>query len=117
MLLRASAKANEEEIGLEGVMDDSAESKVPEGALLGEFTEAVVRRDPELTQIRERVVETMGPEAMVDAAAVVANFQRMVRIADGIGIPIDESWRDYSAEMREGLGVGEFASSANTPGG
>ena len=116
MLLRASAKANEEEIGMEGVMDDSEESQVPDGVLLGEFTEAVVRRDPDLAKVRERVVEAMGPEAMVDAAAVVANFQRMVRIADGIGIPIDESWRGYSAELREDLGVEEFASSANTPG-
>jgi hypothetical protein len=116
MLLRASAKANEEEIGMEGVMDDSEVSQVPDGVLLGEFTEAVVRRDPDLAAVRERVVEAMGPEAMVDAAAVVANFQRMVRIADGIGIPIDESWRGFSAELRDDLGVGEFASSANTPG-
>ena len=68
MLLRASAKANEEEIGMEGVMDDSEESQVPAGALLGEFTEAVVRRAPDLAAVRERVVEAMGPEAMVDAA-------------------------------------------------
>ncbi len=114
MLLRASARANEEEIEIEAVMDATQESKVAAGALLSEFTEAIVRRDPALAQIRDRVIATLGAEAMVDSAAVVANFQRMVRIADGLGIPIDESWRDRNANLRDRLGVSAFASSANT---
>ncbi len=114
MLLRASARANEEEIEIEAVMDATQESKVAAGALLSEFTEAIVRRDPALGEIRDRVIATLGADAMVDAAAVVANFQRMVRIADGLGIPIDESWRDRNANLRGRLGVSAFASSANT---
>jgi hypothetical protein len=31
-----------------------------------------------------------GVEAMFDAAAVASNFERMVRIADGTGIPLGE---------------------------
>ena len=115
MLLRASARANDEAIDLQAVMDTTQETQIPAGAVLSEFTEAIVRRDPALAQIRDRVVSTIGADAMVDAAAVVANFQRMVRIADGLGIPIDDSWRDYSASMRESLGVGAFMSAANTP--
>ena len=114
MLLRASARANEEEIEIEAVMDATQESKVAAGALLSEFTEAIVRRDPALAQVRDRVIATLGAEAMVDSAAVVANFQRMVRIADGLGIPIDESWRDRNSNLRDRLGVSAFASSANT---
>ena len=32
----------------------------------------------------------MGVAAMVDAAAVASNFERMVRIADGTGIPLGD---------------------------
>ena len=98
-------------------MDTSQGSKVPAGALLSKFTAAIVRREPGLGAVRDQVIATLGAEAMVDSAAVVANFQRMVRIADGLGIPIDEAWRDRNANLRDRLGVGAFASSTNTPAG
>ena len=43
--------------------------------------------------------------ALVDAAAVVGNFERMVRIADGTGIPLDKPVAMVSADMREELGL------------
>ena len=56
----------------------------------------------------------MGPDALVDAAAVVGNFQRMVRIADGTGIPVDKQMNVLTAGLREDLGIDRFASRANT---
>ena len=56
----------------------------------------------------------MGVQELVDAAGVVANFQRMVRIADGCGIPLDEFTRDATDDVREELGLHEYASAANT---
>jgi len=44
---------------------------------------------------------------VVDAAGVISNFQRMVRIADatGIGLGVFEV---PSADMREALGINAF---------
>jgi len=52
---------------------------------------------------------------MVDAAAVIANFQRMVRIADSTGIPLDEPVLMMTQGIREDLGLNEFSASANSP--
>jgi hypothetical protein len=50
-----------------------------------------------------------GSGALVDAAAVIANYQRMVRIADGTGIPVDAALRWMSGDFREALGLDGFA--------
>ena len=47
--------------------------------------------------------------------AVAANFQRMVRIADSMGIPIDEKNVEVGAGIRQDLGLSRFASAENTP--
>ena len=55
------------------------------------FAEAVARRDAQaLAQSRRALLQAAGPAVLVDAAGVAANFQRMVRIADAIGIPVDD---------------------------
>jgi len=40
-----------------------------------------------------RLTEALGTDALVDAAAVVANFNAIDRIADATGIPIDGTRR------------------------
>jgi D-serine deaminase-like pyridoxal phosphate-dependent protein len=40
-----------------------------------------------LTLARHAVSESLSPEAMVDAARMASNFERMVHIADSTGIP------------------------------
>ena len=39
-----------------------------------------------------------------------ANFQRMVRIADGSGIPLDAPMAMITADIRDELGINEFSS-------
>jgi hypothetical protein len=51
----------------------------------------------------------------VAAAAVAANFERMVRIADATGVPLDTPLDAISVEMRAELGIDRFGSAANTP--
>ena len=115
-MLRESSKRSGslDSLNLQGAVGPEADSGVPHGGLLTAFAEAAVRRTDALPGLRERVVVELGPQELVDAAGVVANFQRMVRIADGCGIPLDEFTRDATDDVREDLGLHEFASAANT---
>jgi len=72
-------------------------------------------RARELPDWRERVRRELGARGLVDASAVVANFERMVRIADGTGIPLDTPVRLMTGEMRADLGIDRFASARQTP--
>jgi len=95
---------------------EAAETGVPSGGALVTFAEATVSNDPaRIGASRERVLDELGPAATVDAAAVIGNFQRMVRIADGTGIPLDTPVSILTAGMREELGIDGFASAGNTP--
>jgi len=85
---------------------------VDHGAELIAFADAAVARSPEVGTAREAVQKSLGDAEVVDAAAVIANFQRMVRIADGIGIPLDEPMDAISADLRHEIGIDEFASAA-----
>jgi hypothetical protein len=84
-------------------------SGVEHGNLLLAFTEAIVRDDEAaLTQARHAVIEGISPEAMVDAAGVASNFERMVRIADATGIQLDERMAALSQEVRDTLQLERF---------
>ena len=77
--------------------------------------EAVVGDDDAtLADARSKALAALGPESFVTAAAVAANFQRMVRIADSTGIPLDGVMDAVSADLREDLDLARFGSSANT---
>lgn len=56
----------------------------------------------------------MGPAALVDAAAIVATFQQMDRIADATGIALDAMVDVASQDVQTELGLASFASSRNT---
>jgi predicted transcriptional regulator len=68
-----------------------------------------------LAPARTRVREEQGPEALVDAAAVASNFERMVRIADATGIPLDSFLDAMTVDLRAELKLARFESTANTP--
>lgn len=112
-LLGASSRGNEA-LNFGAIVDPSQESGVAHGALLMEFTEAAVRRGADLAEVRARLVEAIGASATVDAASTMANFQRMVRIADGTGIPVDGYILERSGELPERLGLKAYRSAANT---
>lgn len=99
------------------ITDDARaeESGVPHAAALLAFAEAVVAGSDAVLQAAQRdLLEAVGPEAFVDAAGVVGNFQRMVRIADGTGIPLDAPVMALTEGMRGDLGLGGFASARHT---
>ncbi len=114
MMLRASVEANGETVDLNAIVDGSVASRIEHGAELTAFAEALVTHSDELPAARQAIVDAMGEGALVDAAGTVANFQRQVRIADGIGIPIDEDIAAATGEIRSQLGLERYGSAANT---
>lgn len=106
MLLGASG----ETIDLHAVTQGAGmKSGLPGGEGLTALAEATVTGDEDaLRAARGRVAAELGEMALVDAAAVAGNFERMVRIADGTGIPLDEPVATITADMREELGIDAF---------
>ena len=114
-MLRVSSNADKKDVDLSAIMGDG-DGGVEGGAELTAFAEATVSGgDNAITSAREKLVRRLGPEATVDAAGVIGNFERMVRIADGTGIPLDKPMSMISADFREDVGIDEFASARNTP--
>ena len=94
----------------------AAHSGVANGDVLVRFAEAVLGRDDALLErARQEALAALGPDAFVDAAAVVGNFQRMVRIADGTGIPLDTPVNALSTDLQSEIGIDAYGSAANTP--
>lgn len=90
----------------------AATSGVQHEAVLVAFAEAVVRDDePMLKTARSRLLNELGSEALVDAAAVASNFERMVRIADSTGIPLDSCLDENTGAIRADLNLTRFADS------
>jgi hypothetical protein len=80
-------------------------------ATLEAFVAAIVGEDAACAEAaRARVVRELGPEWLVDASAVVANFEMMTRLADGTGARLTPAQIDGSTGLREQLGVNGFAS-------
>lgn len=105
-MLRASSQAHEETVDLHAIGDAARDSGIPHGAQLLEFAEAVVAGETDqMDHARNALVNAIGAAAMVDAAGVASNFQRMVRIADATRIPLGEPFESATADLRAELGI------------
>ncbi|MEL7158288.1 MAG: hypothetical protein AAFN30_17050 [Actinomycetota bacterium] len=87
----------------------NGDSGVPHGALLSLLAEQVHER-ADLDPVRAQVIEALGPDGFVDAVAVCANFNMMVRIADGTGTPLDAGSVELSDGFRADLGLEDLTS-------
>ena len=116
MMLRVSAKQNATEIDLQAINGDAdgAAVGIEFGRELMQFAESVASRDEALDEHRQALLEAAGPAVLVDAAGVAANFQRMVRIADSVGIPVDDMSNALGRQVRQELGIERFASARNS---
>lgn len=115
-MLRASSKQTGVGIDLamvNGVRLESAE--LPLANELSDFAEAVAIRDETaLASARQALLQSGGAAVLVDAAGVAGNFQRMVRIADGSGIPVDRLDDEVANQVRNELDLYRFTSAANS---
>src|SRR5262249_61155846 len=103
MLLRASGEATGHAFDLHAVTEGAAVARsgaAHEKTLLA-FTEALVSDEREALVIAHtRVLEELGPEALEDAAGVASDFERMVRIADATGMPVDSLLDEMPVRIR-----------------
>lgn len=113
MLLRASGEASGEKVRLEGSLGDG-DGGVEHGRELLRFAEAAGRGTEDLPDSRAVLLDAVGPEAFVEVAATVGIFSGLVRIADSIGIPLDEATRMGTHDFRADLGFDAFGGARNT---
>ena len=117
MMLRVSAMTTETEVDLQGVNGDAASAAmgIEYGAELMSFAESLAQRDEHgLARSRTALRQAAGNKVLVDAAGVAANFQRMVRIADSIGIPFDNMQSDFVNSIQTELNLARFASAQHS---
>ena len=90
-------------------------ASVEGGPQLAAFAEAMITGTADdVVATRAALVERVGEAGFVRAACVVGNFQRMVRIADATGIPLDGFVMAMTDDFREELGIDDFDGAANT---
>ena len=110
MLLGLSGANTDHDIRAEDLRDGAG---VPHGELLVRFVDASFTDGDqssynELAALRDEMVATLGMATTVDAAAVIANFHMMTRIADGTGTPLDALTEQMTGDLRTALGVDDF---------
>ncbi len=116
-MLRASIETSGGEVDLSGLADGSTAEASPvrgAAALVG-FVEATLSGEPsDLPKARDRVRDELGSGAVVDAAAIIGNFERMVRIADGTGIPLDTPVNVATESIRADLGIDRYETASHS---
>lgn len=79
---------------------------MPHAAVLLEFAESVLGGDARRrAAARAAVHAALGPAGLCDAAAVVASFNAVVKLADGSGIPLEDWKGAATVDLREQLGL------------
>jgi hypothetical protein len=109
-LLRESSTAKGETYDLSLLTGAKGDGNIPHGALLVSYAEAVLgTEDRLLAEVRASIRAQMGDAALVDAAAIVATFNAIDRVADATGIPIEDAKAASTADFRVALGINAFA--------
>ncbi len=118
-MLRASVETEGAEVDYRGIADGASaeESSVSGAAALIGLVEASLSTDRDAAadaeSARARVRRELGSEALVDAAAIIGNFERMTRIADSTGIPLDAPVNVMTESIRAELGIDAFGTAAD----
>lgn len=118
MLLSVSGQKAGLTIDLDVATDASkpGDAGVPAGAELLAFASAANRRSPDVEAARSNLEAAVGPEGLLEAAATVAIFNGLVRVADGTGIQLDPSMMTSTVDTRAALGIDLFGGAANSQG-
>ena len=118
-------------MNVQALADPAVESGVPHGRALLEFASAAAgvaagsgsgvaagvaaAADAHLARTREALRSAMGDAGVADAAAVASNFERMVRIADAIGIELGGWMESFTADVRADLALDRLRTRPEDP--
>jgi len=90
------------QIDLKAVNGGAVDSGVAHGAELLAFADAVMARDADaIARSRNELERALGVGGVSEAAAVIAMFNVVDRVADATGIPIDDG---FTRDMRYSIG-------------
>ena len=111
MLLRRSGENNDKDYQLEAVTGASeGEVGVENESLLLEIADAVYFEESnQMAVVRERALDVIGENAVVDAIGVAAGFNGITKIANATGIPLDDTTEQSTVEMRQMTQIDEYA--------
>ena len=111
MSLRESAKNAGHQTDLNVVTGRaSGDGRVPHGRLLIQLAEAVAGwRWNEVANLRSTGSRLLGPQGTSDAILIASGFNGITRVADAIGIRLDQHTADASVALRANLGINAFA--------
>ena len=114
MALRASVLESGDAANLRVAMGSAAgDGNVLHGAYLADLAAAVARWHwDEAAELAARGVAMMGAEAVSDAVLVASGFNGITRVADAIGIRLDQHTSKASADFRAEIGIDAFAPTA-----
>ncbi len=114
-MLRASVEASGMKVELKAVADPNIDSGIAYSAELLAFADAVTGSDrSKVTRARGSLRKAMGAGALVQAAAIAANFSMNDRVANAIGIVLEGMFLRGSEEYRIALGIDGYPSARNT---
>jgi hypothetical protein len=105
-----SSEASGIEVDIDAAIDPDSDSDagIVNGALLLRFATAAQQRTDDLPASRLALMNALGEEGVVEAAATIAIFNGLVRVADGTGIQLDDGVLADSSDFRDRLGVSKF---------
>lgn len=90
-------------------MDGTSDVGIDHATLLGQFAaDALTAEGVTLDASRKRLVTAVGEAGMIDAAAVIAGFNGICRIADATGIPLEAPKAEQTVRLRAALGIDRF---------
>jgi hypothetical protein len=107
-MLSWSSEINQIPVDARAVTDPTFDPLIPGGVALLRLVDAVLARSAGIKAAGDSVCAELGEAGLVDAAAVIGNFQMMNRVADGTGMPTGRGSRIRSAALIELLGLDRF---------
>ena len=92
-------------------MTGNGDGGIVHGQELMTFAEATIGDgNRALDEARRSLLRTLGPAALVDAAAVAGLFNAIDRVADATGTPL-EAWKaEATSDVRATIGIDDFMS-------
>ena len=110
MLLRGSGQHTGDDYDLTAIVEDGVtDGGVAAGEALAAYADAFFEDGNGFAVARDRLQAEVGEEASVDAAATLAIFNAVVRIADSTGIPLEKAKAQLSADIRGDLGLNDWS--------